>query len=217
MEEGKLINAESLFPQGPNPPEKVLSQQGEVLLWPRALAPEEAEYWFQTIRGKAELKNYKVFVYGKWHSQPRLTGWMAVEGVSYRYSHLSFEGHGIEGWMIPLWDRIERLCQTRFNSVLINFYRDGNDRMGAHRDLEPELGSHPTLASLSLGGPRKMIFRHDKRPWKKELMLQGGSCILMKPPLQTHWTHEIPRTRRPCTERINLTFRQILTLPKGCK
>jgi len=41
-----------------------------------------------------------------------------------------------------------------FNSVLLNRYRDGRDSMGLHSHGEPDLGSNPLSASVSLGAPQ---------------------------------------------------------------
>ena len=41
---------------------------------------------------------------------------------------------------------MERYCEHSFNSVLLNYYRDGRDSMGMHADDEPELGPEPVIA-----------------------------------------------------------------------
>ena len=51
------------------------------------------------------------------------------------------------------------MCGERFNSVLLNLYRDGQDSMGWHSDDESELGPAPAIASLSLGEPRRFLLR----------------------------------------------------------
>jgi alkylated DNA repair dioxygenase AlkB len=38
---------------------------------------------------------------------------------------------------------------------LINYYRDGKDRVAWHSDDEKELGINPVIASVSLGAERK--------------------------------------------------------------
>ena len=97
------------------------------------------------------------------------------------------------------------------NSVLANLYRDGRDAMGWHSDDEPELGPRPVIASLSLGGTRRFVFRHRREPERKyELPLGHGSLLLMRGDTQADWKHALPRTARPVAPRINLTFRRIL-------
>ena len=82
--------------------------------------------------------------------------------------------------------------------------------MGWHADDEPELGRDPVIASVSLGAPRRFCLRHRRQPdLKLDLELPHGSLLLMSGPLQHHWVHALPKTRRPVGERINLTFRRV--------
>ncbi len=97
-----------------------------------------------------------------------------------------------------------------FNSVLLNRYRDGRDAMGWHSDDEPELGRQPVIASLSLGSPRRFVFRHrQQHGLKREIVLGHGDLLLMAGETQRLYQHALPRTAKPMGERINLTFRQI--------
>ena len=100
---------------------------------------------------------------------------------------------------------------TLLNSVLLNLYRDGQDSMSWHSDDEPELGPAPVIASLSLGATRHFrLRRRGQTRTTLSLDLEGGSLLLMEAPLQQHWQHCIPKTRRQTGPRINLTWRQIL-------
>jgi alkylated DNA repair dioxygenase AlkB len=82
--------------------------------------------------------------------------------------------------------------------------------MGWHSDDEPELGSRPVIASLSLGGTRRFAFKHRRDPEKKfALDLPHGSLLLMSGDTQANWRHALPRTTRAVAPRLNLTFRQI--------
>jgi alkylated DNA repair dioxygenase AlkB len=110
--------------------------------------------------------------------------------------------------------RVEQLCGARFNTVLLNLYRDGRDSMSWHSDDEPELGDAPLIASLSLGATRRLLLRTRSVPRQRiGLELEAGSLLLMEPPLQAHWQHAVPKTRRACGPRLNLTFRWVL--PRG--
>ena len=107
--------------------------------------------------------------------------------------------------------RIDAAAGVAMNSVLANLYRDGRDAMGWHSDDEPELGLRPVIASLSLGGTRRFVFKHRRDPGRKfELPLEHGSLLLMKGDTQADWKHALPRTARPVPARVNLTFRRIL-------
>jgi alkylated DNA repair dioxygenase AlkB len=106
-------------------------------------------------------------------------------------------------------DRIEILTQHRFNSVLANLYRDGNDSMGWHVDKEKELGRNPFIASLSLGAQRVFKLRHTKIGKGLDLTLSHGSLLLVGGRLQHAWRHCLPKMKHIETPRINLTFRRL--------
>jgi alkylated DNA repair dioxygenase AlkB len=108
---------------------------------------------------------------------------------------------------------------VRFNHVLVNRYRDGNDSMGYHADAEPELGPDPVVATLSLGQTRRFQLRAERRgPGERALTLPltSGSLLIMGGTCQRHYRHAI--AKEPGTElgeRVSLTFRCLLRAPKG--
>jgi alkylated DNA repair dioxygenase AlkB len=151
-----------------------------------------------------------VTVYGKQHRTPRLTCWVADPGCSYRYSGLQ---QAIHPWTAELENLRQLLLDqlgVRFNSLLLNRYRDGADRMGWHADDEPELDDQAPIVSLSLGAARDLRFRPrrgDEAPFA--INLADGDLLVMDPPSQIHWQHALPPRARVQQERINLTFRVI--------
>jgi alkylated DNA repair dioxygenase AlkB len=153
----------------------------------------------------------KVFVYGKWHLTPRLTAWQAAPGIHYRYSGQTHEAAPMSPEVGHLAEKLRSDFQTPFNSVLLNWYRSGQDAMGWHADDEPELGKQPTIASISLGATRKFTLKHKTNPeLKSSFELTHGSLLIMKGSLQHEWIHALPRTYKVKSGRINLTFRNMI-------
>ena len=112
--------------------------------------------------------------------------------------------------LLTIKNDIEAVCNHSFTSVLLNLYRDGNDSNGWHSDNEKELGNNPFIASLSLGEQRIFHFKHkvDSR-LKCKIELAPGSLLLMGGTTQEKWKHQLPKTKREVSPRINLTFRII--------
>ncbi len=54
----------------------------------------------------------------------------------------------IEGPARPAQERMEALAGARFNSCLLNLYRDGRDAMGWHSDNEPLYGAAPAIGAV---------------------------------------------------------------------
>lgn len=149
-------------------------------------------------------------MYDKTVLTPRLTAWYGDENKRY---HLGGNDIQINPWLpelLTLKQRIEQSTGYRFNSVLLNLYRDGNDSVAWHRDKESELGNRPVIASVSLGQVRNFDFRQfDDHRQKYSLPLLHGSLLIMKGDLQLHWEHRIAKSSKTMQPRINLTFRLI--------
>jgi alkylated DNA repair dioxygenase AlkB len=171
-------------------------------------APETPEY-FRRLRKEVEWHGEEIRIRRRWVAVPRLVAWYGDPGAVYRYSGVVHEPMPWITVLTELRQRIEVFSGRRFNSVLCNLYRDGKDSMGWHADDEPELGDQPFIASLSFGAGRRFRIRHRKGHPTLDIPLRDGDLLLMGGELQRHWLHCVPKTARPCGERINLTFRHV--------
>ena len=153
----------------------------------------------------------RITLFGKTHLQPRLVAWYGDAGTSYNYSGIDHDPSPWTDTLARLRRLVEAAAGSRFNSVLLNYYRDHRDSMGLHADDEPELGQEPVIASLSLGEERKLYFRHRLRRDLKtfNLALPSGSLLIMKGATQRNWKHGLRKLSRHCGPRVNLTFRSV--------
>lgn len=166
---------------------------------------------FQTLCQQLPWQQPQVRVFGRRHSVPRLTCWIADQGVGYHYSGISHLGIGWPAVMAPLRQRLTVLTGRHPNGALANLYRHGDDSMGWHRDNEPELGRDPWILSYNLGAERDFAFRQYGTSRQSHLItLQHDSLLVMSPQVQTHFEHALPRRRRVRDRRLNLTFREII-------
>jgi alkylated DNA repair dioxygenase AlkB len=101
---------------------------------------------------------------------------------------------------------------TPFNSVGLNFYRDGHDSVAPHNDHLYEIVSAYPIALISLGSTRQMTIR-SKTPQRKlrrrvlDLDLEAGSLLLMSYDTQLNYDHGIPKTRAAVGPRISVALR----------
>jgi alkylated DNA repair dioxygenase AlkB len=63
------------------------------------------------------------------------------------------------------------------------------------------------IASLSFGAERKFLFKHKQTKQTVPIILEHGSCLVMKDDTQTNWLHSLPKSKKVTRVRINLTFR----------
>jgi len=154
----------------------------------------------------------EIRLFGKWITEPRLSAWYGDEGITYAYSGLALRPLPWTNELLQLKNEIENVSNAKFNSVLLNQYRHGQDSMGWHSDDEKELGKNPEIASLSLGVMREFQFRKKAdHTIKHKLLLPHGSLLIMKGATQHFWQHQLPKRKRVNEVRINLTFRQVFS------
>ena len=173
------------------------------------LKRDEARRWQSQLEQQLLWQQPIVQVYGKRHPVPRMTVFLANEGIHYRYSGAIHRGCGWPEWFKPLLQQVNEACETDFNGCLLNLYRHGEDRMGWHADDEPEIDQQAPIASLSLGATRDFQLRHRNTPTRRMSMpLADGDLLVMHPGCQSRWMHCVPQRRKVQTTRINLTFRR---------
>lgn len=189
---------------------KLPIKDGEVFFLencPLSLPPEKI---FNKLLTETPWLTEKISIWGKIYIQPRLIAWYGDPNKYYKYSGNTFKPLPWTELLLSVKNEIEKLTDEEFNSVLLNYYRDGNDSMGFHSDDEPELGENPVIASLSLGESRTFVFKHKRNKEIKnyKITLKNGTLVLMKEGLQDNWQHGIPKESNK-GPRINLTFRYI--------
>lgn len=194
---------------------KALPPGGELLYIREFIERSRADRIFSSLIRESFWQSRTITMFGRKVMQPRKIAFQGDSGVSYAYSG---DVHHAEPWheaLVALREEIEREAGCRFNCALLNLYRDGRDSMGWHSDDEAELGSCPTIASISLGAVRRFVLRSKKdKKTKLEIRPAHGSLMIMRGALQHHWQHALPRTALDVQPRINLTFRRIV-LPPG--
>lgn len=165
------------------------------------------EHLIQSVPWKQE----PIKLFGKEVMQPRLTAWYGDPDTAYSYSGIVMEPLPWTKALLEIKTRVENFANAPFNSVLLNYYRDGQDSMGWHSDNEPELGRNPVIASLSLGGMRRFHLKHRQRKDLENIRMDllDGSLLIMGGELQHHWLHQISKTKKAVAGRINLTFREV--------
>ncbi|PMR75004.1 alpha-ketoglutarate-dependent dioxygenase AlkB family protein [Billgrantia endophytica] len=178
------------------------------------LGEPEASDMLDRLDDELAWQQPRLRLYGQERPIPRQQVWMGDEAARYRYSGRTFTPEPWHAAVVRIRDTvIDRLAgngvMASFNSVLLNRYEDGSDRMGWHSDDEPELGSDPLIAAVSLGAERPLRFR-----WKQGLgapfnvWLPHDSLLLMDRGTQDHLQHALLPRRIP-GKRISLTFRHV--------
>lgn len=196
-----LFNSEKLELQLPN---------AELIYYPEYFGIEEADQYFNELLQQTNWQQDDIKVFGITYQQPRLTALYGDSGKPYSYSNITMYPEIFTPLLKKIKSKIEQESGHRFNTVLLNLYRDGQDSNGWHADNEKELGKNPVIASVSFGETRPFHFKHRTiKTERHKLDLTHGSLLIMKSEMQHYWLHQIAKTKKPVSPRINLTFRYI--------
>lgn len=207
---GELIFSENFFSQKTSNRSVEYFQENDLYDWKKmqwhTLSTQDLdEINFTHIRWKQD----KVRMYGKTIPLPRLTSWYGDSEKSYTYSGIKAYPNEWNKGLLYIKNKVEGLAQTRFNSVLLNWYRNGEDSVSWHADDEKELGKNPIIASANFGESRDFIIRkNDDHSKKITIPLKHGTCLIMRGEIQHFWQHSVPKRKQIEGSRFNLTFRR---------
>jgi hypothetical protein len=172
----------------------------------------------------------EIVMYGKKYKLPRLCCAYGDEDVissispnSARQGELEDEycGHTWTKTLAKVKSEVERHTNLTFNLCVINYYRNGDDHIGYHKDKNDHLISGSTIASLSFGADRKFGLKYAPPPQTLKggadyidsiihhVRLRHGCLLLMNYPTNTFWKHGVPTEKGITRDRLNLTFRQV--------
>ncbi|MGK7897709.1 MAG: alpha-ketoglutarate-dependent dioxygenase AlkB [Xenococcus sp. (in: cyanobacteria)] len=131
-------------------------------------------------------------------------------GVSYNYSGIYYPETEMMDCLMPICEQIESTIGFFPNNCLMNYYLDGNSKMGYHSDSAEELKEGTGVVIISLGAERSISYRSKlDKDHKVKYKLKNGALLYMDKDVQQKWMHSIPK-EKDVGERISLTFRQII-------
>ena len=195
------------------PKEKIILPLPDAVFefYPNFFNQEEADVLFDKLINETPWQQDDITIFGKKIAQPRLTCLFGNEGKPYSYSGLTMQPHAWNPTMMFIKEKVGKISEQNFTTVLVNLKKKKKDSNGWHADNEKELGRNPIIASVSFGEERKFQLKHiSDNNVKLSLNLNHGSLLVMKEGSQIHYKHQIPKATQSKNARINLTFRTIL-------
>lgn len=171
---------------------------------------------YEKLHKEIPWKQEKAIVFGKEFNQRRLSCFLGDPEKTYKYAGITRSPERLTSTLNDLMDSVQKVVDKvdgsnqRYTSVLANYYRDGNDSIGAHSDDEKDLAKDSIIASLSLGAERFFdIYSKDDGKKIKRIKLSNGSLLLMGKNMQKLYKHAVPVQKTVKEGRINLTWRII--------
>jgi len=171
---------------------------GRIAYTPRFVEAPTADAWFAELRDAVEWKAERRQMFDREVDVPRLTA----------YFDLGHDEPSPPDAIRQAAERVIAKTTVPFNSVGLNYYRDGRDSVAPHNDHLDVLVKRFPIALVSLGSARRMTIRAKEPPRRgRHLDLEPGSLLMMSYATQLHYTHGIPKVTAPVGPRISLAFR----------
>lgn len=130
-------------------------------------------------------------------------------GKAYNYDPVVYAEQDFLPCLAALLPDLEKALGFLPNNCLLNWYPNGQSKMGFHADqmalMTPETG----VAIVSLGASRALHFRQTADYTQRHVVdLPAGSLLFMSNVLQATWQHALPKSKAT-TPRLSLSFRQL--------
>jgi alkylated DNA repair dioxygenase AlkB len=169
---------------------------GSIVYYPALLDASESGALFADLERTLPWTQETMWMYDHTVSVPRLIARFAP-------------GEPLPDQLAGVRARVEQRLGAQFNSVSVQYYRDGSDSVAWHSDHTEDLIERPYVALVSLGATREMQIRSKRRPRRAfSVDLEPGSLLVMGGRAQEHWEHHIPKSARAVSVRISIALRQ---------
>ena len=131
-------------------------------------------------------------------------------GKAYNYSQIDYPYQDFLPELSIIIKAIKTALGFEPNNCLINYYLNGQSKMGFHADQTSMLASQTGIAIVSIGETRVLRFRNiSDKTIIKDFPLPSGSLIYMTQEVQDDWQHAVPKSATD-HGRMSLTFRKIV-------
>ena len=173
-------------------------ERGRIAYTSAVVADDVARAWFAELRESVTWKTQRRRMYDRDVDVPRLMAHFRLEP----------EEGGVPDTIRAAASKVIAVTGVPFNSVGLNFYRDGRDSVAPHGDHLDEIVHGLPIALVSLGATRRMTIRAKEPPRRVlHVDLAAGGLLVMSYETQLHYTHGIPKTSDSVGPRISLAFR----------
>ncbi|MGH2622421.1 MAG: alpha-ketoglutarate-dependent dioxygenase AlkB family protein [Sphingobacterium sp.] len=203
-----LFDDTDLFTAGSSGRKKFDLPDAEILLIDNFFTKQQSDYYYDILLGNTDWRIYQMPMYDKVVTAPRMISWFQDPSDTMSSTNVPELTNDLK----QIRARVETEVNLKFNAVLLNLYRNGQDGVCWHSDKTNRSGVNPVIASVTFGETRLFRLRHKFRADipQVEIPLHHGSFLLMAGTTNSYWEHQVPKTARKVLPRINLTFRRII-------
>jgi alkylated DNA repair dioxygenase AlkB len=162
---------------------------------------------FNNLKDEITFRQDSIVVGDKLIEEERKTCWMSDLGYKYKYGSKTMHPDILSSTVKIIQEIIREKYGTYYDSVLINYYGNGNIGMRYHSD-ETYNEWHEDTVVISFGSRRKLVFREiNNYENKRYFEMCSGDLIYMKEGCQQKYQHRVLKDKSISDDRISLVFK----------
>ena len=167
----------------------------------------ESDY-FENLKNEIKFNQDEVVIDGVIIKEERLTSWMTDSNYSYKYGSKIMNPQPMSKTIKIIQQIIHQKYGELFDSVLINYYKDGNIGMRYHSDEIYDEWNEDTVI-ICFGADREIAFREILNYENKTYFnMSNGDLLFMKEGCQQIYQHRVLKNKRIVNDRISLVFKK---------
>ena len=140
--------------------------------------------------------------------EERKTYWMSDLGYTYKYGSKIMNPDNLSRTIKRIQNIISNNYGVTYDSVLLNYYKDGNIGMRYHSDAVYDEWREDTVI-ISFGSSRYISFREiENYDNKEKILLENGDLLFMKEDCQKKYQHRVLKDKKITNDRISLVFKK---------
>ncbi|CAL1282926.1 unnamed protein product [Larinioides sclopetarius] len=135
------------------------------VVYQQYFSKKETDQIFEELEREIEYFSSEmttVLVFNKRYPVPRKVSAYGDKNLTYTFSGNTLSTKPLIPILVKIFKEAKQFLKGgSFNYILINRYKDGQDKIGSHRDNGTDMDPNSSVVTFSLGAERTMIF---KRP-----------------------------------------------------
>lgn len=166
--------------------------------------------YLTNLKNEIQLNQDKIIVNGQIINEERKTAWMTDKNHPYEYGSKTMNPLPMTNTVKIIQKIIEDKYGTYYDSVLINYYENGNIGMRYHSDETYDKWMEDTVI-VCFGTDRDIVFREISNYNNKTCInTSNGDLIFMKEGCQKIYQHKVKKNKKIINDRISLVFKKYI-------
>ena len=167
-----------------------------------------SDSYLNDLKDEISFSQDKVIIDGNLVTEERKTFWMSDFNYSYKYGFKIMNPCPMSNTVKKIQNFISDNYGVYYDSVLINYYENGNVGMRYHSDEIYDEWNEDT-AIVCFGANRKIAFREIENYDNKTFFeMSNGDLLFMKEGCQKKYQHRVLKDKKILEDRISLVFKK---------